>query len=165
MEDRGVNLMSLNLREMLHFSLFLLVHTQKRKTCFLVFSSEELRSTSSLWWNVSAVMTAQECCLLYRVSFGIHGAFLLFMSMNLTGASSSRKKYGCFYDMPLVSGFFLQLLSRLFSSIIFKPGETGKPSCYLRNHCQVSQTFCGVLTCVFSLFSLEQNTALSIFSG
>lgn len=81
-----------------------------------------------LWWQprnaVCSIRSAGE----FRVlSFCLY----LWTGQELFPAGS---KYGYFYDTPLVSGFLLQLLSYLFSSILFKLRETGEPSCCLRNH-------------------------------
>jgi len=83
-------------------------------------------------------MTYQECCLLNQVGFGIQGTFVCVHDLDRSFFQQETNN-GYFYDMPLVSGFFLQLLSDLFSSVLLELGETEEPACYLRNHYQVSQ--------------------------
>lgn len=122
--------------QVLYFSLFLPVHTKEKKT-FLPLRSEKLQSDSCFWWNVSAVMTTQKCCLLIRSALEFRAFFFCLCPWTWQEFLPVGKTCRC-YRMPLIWGFFLQLLSHLFS-FRFKLGESEETSCCLRNHYQVSQ--------------------------
>lgn len=106
----------------------------KWKTCFLALSSKKLQRNSDWWWN-PAVVTAQECCPLHQVRFGIQSTSLLCLWKE---AFSSRKQIWIILWYATRFKFLLVVAQYSFSSNSYKVFGTEESSCYLRNHYQVS---------------------------